>query len=63
MTVKPARAPRDDSDIVIAIAHVLEYNVQIPEGWVHALVENGWVTLKGEVDYEYQRREVERMVC
>ena len=62
LTVKLAGAPRDDSDIATAIAHVLEYNVQIPEGRVHARVENGWVTLKGEVDYEYQRREVERMV-
>ena len=62
LTVKLAGAPRDDSDIATAIAHVLEYNVQIPEGRVHARVQNGWVTLEGEVDYEYQRREVERMV-
>src|SRR5207302_1648965 len=25
-------------------------------------VENGWVMLEGEVDYDFQRREVERMV-
>ena len=62
LTVKLAGAPRDDSDIATAIAHVLENNVQIPEGRVHARVQNGWVTLEGEVDYEYQRREVERMV-
>ncbi len=62
LTVKLAGAPRDDSEIATAIAHVLEYNVQIPEGRVHARVQNGWVTLEGEVDYEYQRREVERMV-
>jgi osmotically-inducible protein OsmY len=55
-------APRDDSDIARAIAHVLEWNVQVPEGKVHAEVRNGWVTLDGEVDYDYQRREVERMV-
>jgi osmotically-inducible protein OsmY len=36
--------------------------VQIPEGRVHARVEDGWVTLDGEVDYEFQRQEVERMV-
>ena len=36
--------------------------MQIPEGKVHARVENGWVTLDGEVEYEYQRHEVERMV-
>ena len=62
LTVKLAGAPRDDSDIATAIAHVLENNVQIPEGRVHARVQNGWVTLEGEVDYDYQRREVERMV-
>ena len=62
LTVKLAGAPRDDSDIATAIAHVLDNNVQIPEGRVHARVQNGWVTLEGEVDYEYQRREVERMV-
>jgi osmotically-inducible protein OsmY len=62
LEVKLAGAPRDDSDIATAIAHVLESNVQVPEGKVHARVQNGWVTLDGEVDYDYQRREVERMV-
>jgi osmotically-inducible protein OsmY len=62
LQVKLAGAPRDDSDIATAIAHVLENNVQVPEGKVHARVQDGWVTLNGEVDYDYQRREVERMV-
>ena len=62
LKVQLSRAPRDDSDIARAIAHILEWNVQIPEGKVHARVENGWVTLDGEVDYAYQKREVERMV-
>lgn len=62
LEVKLAGAPRDDSDIATAIAHVLENNVQVPEGKVHARVQNGWVTLDGEVDYDHQRREVERMV-
>jgi osmotically-inducible protein OsmY len=62
LTVKLAGTPRDDTDIATAIAHVLEWNTQIPEGRVHARVQNGWVTLDGEVDYDYQRHEVERMV-
>ena len=62
LKVKLPGSPRDDSDIARAIAHVLQWNVQIPEGRVQARVENGWVTLDGEVDHEFQRREVERMV-
>jgi osmotically-inducible protein OsmY len=54
-------APRDDVDIAEAIAHVLEWNVQVPEDRVHATVEHGWVTLEGNVDHDHQRREVERM--
>src|SRR5258708_15533187 len=42
-------SPRDDSDIAKAIAHTLEWNVQVPEG-VQAQVREGWVTLDGAVD-------------
>src|ERR1700727_2248999 len=62
LDVKLADAPRDDSDIAKAIAHVLEWNEQVPEGREHAQVQRFWVTLEGEVSYDYQRREVERMV-
>jgi osmotically-inducible protein OsmY len=62
LKVKLAGVPRDDSDIARAIAHVLENNVQVPEGKVHARVEGGWVTLDGEVEWGFQRHEVERMV-
>ena len=54
--------PRDDSDVAQAIAHVLEWNTNIPEGKVQARVQAGWVTLDGEVTWDYQRHEVERMV-
>jgi osmotically-inducible protein OsmY len=62
LQVQLSGGPRDDSDVARAIAHVLEWNTQVPEDKVHAQVQNGWVTLDGEVDYDYQRREVGRMV-
>jgi osmotically-inducible protein OsmY len=62
LQVRLAGVPRDDADIARAIAHVLEWNTNIPEGQVHAEVRAGWVTLDGEVDWDYQRHEVERMV-
>ena len=60
--VELAGMGRDDADIAAAIARILDWDVQIPEGAVHARVENGWVILAGEVGYDFQRREVERMV-
>jgi osmotically-inducible protein OsmY len=60
--VKLSGEPRDDSDIAQAIAHILEWNVQVPEGRVKARVQAGWVTLDGHVEHEFERREVERMV-
>ena len=62
LKVRLSGEPRDDSDIARAIAHVLEWNVQVPADRVKARVQAGWVTLDGHVDYEYQRHEVERMV-
>jgi len=63
LQVKQAGSARDDCDVATAIAHVLDWNVQIPENAVHARVEDGWVTLDGEVEHDYQRREVERVVA
>ena len=53
---------REDGDIAKAIAHVLDWNTNIPISQVRARVEHGWVTLEGVVEYPYQRDEVERMV-
>jgi osmotically-inducible protein OsmY len=62
LQVRLAGSPRDDADIAKAIAHVLEWNVQIPTGRVQARVQDGWVSLDGQVDHDFQRHEIERMV-
>jgi osmotically-inducible protein OsmY len=54
--------PRDDADIARAIAHVLDWDAQVPDDVVQATVQAGWVDLTGEVEADYQRREAERMV-
>jgi osmotically-inducible protein OsmY len=53
---------RTDSDIAAAAAHALEWNSGIPAERIHVTVEKGWVTLKGEVEWHYQRLEAERIV-
>jgi osmotically-inducible protein OsmY len=62
LEVRLPGAPRADDDIARAIAHVLEWNVNVPPDRVKARVQNGIVTLEGQVDHDFQRREVERMV-
>ena len=52
---------RTDSDIAGAAQRALDWNTLLP-GTVQAKVEKGWLTLKGEVQWDYQRREAERAV-
>jgi osmotically-inducible protein OsmY len=58
----PGWAERTDADIAAAVARALEWDAVLPSGAVTASVSNGWVTLRGEVEWEYQRREAERQV-
>jgi osmotically-inducible protein OsmY len=53
---------RSDTDIAKAAADRLSWDVMVPEGKVTVEVTNGWVTLKGEVPWDYQRRAAERAV-
>jgi osmotically-inducible protein OsmY len=52
---------RSDTDIARAAAFALEWDSEVPEG-VTATVEDGFITLHGEVENEYQREAAERAV-
>jgi osmotically-inducible protein OsmY len=60
------RLERDDqlSDVGIAeaAARALELDSLVPDAAVKASVSGGWVTLRGEVDWDYERIEAERVV-
>jgi len=51
-----------DVGIAEAAARALELDSLVPEESIKVSVSGGWVTLRGEVDGEYQRREAERVV-
>lgn len=53
---------RTDADQAQAVEHALEWNVQVPRGAIKPMLEGGWVTLAGEVDWDYQRRAAEATV-
>jgi osmotically-inducible protein OsmY len=46
---------RTDPEIARDIVHELESHVSIPPNNIKATVRNGWVTLEGNVDWQYQK--------
>ena len=60
--VIPGALKRTDTDIAHSILNVFEWDVQVPQEHVKARVENGWVWLEGEVEWQYQARAAERVV-
>ncbi|PYX05441.1 MAG: ornithine aminotransferase, partial [Acidobacteria bacterium] len=48
---------RTDSDIAEAAVHALEWDAGVPSDRVKATVSKGWVTLKGEVEWQYQKQD------
>lgn len=53
---------RSDSEIAQAAATALLWNSNVPDGRVQVEVENGWVTLTGELDWNYQIASAEQCV-
>ncbi|SCL16936.1 Osmotically-inducible protein OsmY, contains BON domain [Micromonospora nigra] len=55
-------AERADPDIAAAARHALEWDAFVPVDGLDVTVSHGWVTVHGEVEWEYQRRAAERAV-
>jgi osmotically-inducible protein OsmY len=53
---------RDDTDIAEAAVHALKWNVRVPSDDITVKVAKGWVTLTGEVRWDFQRRAAEDAV-
>jgi osmotically-inducible protein OsmY len=57
MDVKLAgSSKRNDADIARSAQDVLQWTAYLPKDSVKVMVEDGWITLSGEVDWEYQRQ-------
>jgi len=48
-------ADRTDGEIAQAAVNALRWNSQVPPDAVHVTVSHGWVTLKGQVDWQFQK--------
>lgn len=58
----PTSAERNDPDIATAVSRALEWDAFVPVAEIDVTVSNGWVVLRGEVEWEYQRRAAEQAV-
>jgi len=58
----PASDERGDVDIAADVVRALECNSLVPKDSVDVTVAKGWVTLKGEVERQYQKEEAESVV-
>ena len=48
-------AKKDDNEIAAEVVKALTWNLRVPVGKVKAKVEKGWVTLEGELQWNYQK--------
>ena len=53
---------RSDTEIAHAAINALRWDTEVPDEKLTVKVENGWVTLKGETEWNYQKTAAERDV-
>ncbi len=53
---------RNDTEIAEAVLNELKWHSSVQEDKIKIKVENGWVTMEGEVDWEFQRSAVNKVV-
>lgn len=58
----PSTQTRSDPDVARAALDSLRWNTAVPEDRVKVRVDNGWITLDGIVDWQFQKESAERAV-
>lgn len=53
---------RTDPDIAAAAVHALQWDAFVPSEKIQVTVSKGWITLKGDVEWQYQKEDAERVV-
>lgn len=51
-----------DDTIANRALKIINWSCDVPEGDIKVIVQNGWVSLEGEVEWQYQKESVERSV-
>jgi len=51
----PGSYQRSDTDIAHAVVNSLRWDTQVPDDRIKATVEDGWIHLEGEIEWQYQK--------
>ncbi len=57
----PTTAERNDVDIARAVVEALQWDAFVPADRIRVTVSKGWVTLDGEVAWNFQKEDAERV--
>jgi len=57
-----ALGKKTDTEIAEAVLHALKWNSAVPEEKIKIKVEDGWVTMDGEIEWEYQKTSAKNAV-
>ena len=55
-------AERTDADIAAAVVRALEWDAFVSVDKLDVTVSKGWVTLQGEVEWQFQKQDAERVI-
>jgi osmotically-inducible protein OsmY len=58
----PGDSRRTDTDLASAAVRALEWDVQVPHQKIKVRASDGWISLEGQVEWQYQREAAERAV-
>jgi osmotically-inducible protein OsmY len=58
----PPNAERSDADLAAAAVNAIQWHVFVPRDRVEVSIAGGWITLRGTVDWQYQKSAAEDAV-
>ena len=58
----PATGERSDADVARAAVNALQWHVFVPRDSIEVSVDQGWISLRGEVNWQYQKSAAEDAV-
>lgn len=55
-------AKHNDTQVATEVVNAFKFNWEVPEDKIYIKVENGWITLTGEVEWNYQKEAARKAV-